>query len=328
MDCTCDYILPTQPNWEQHYENCRVKWNTRENSECQQNNDGTLPLRNAHLLKLDCDILYHMGLDTQTHNLRDMFGDVKFVCVGGTKYRMKETAKYMAQILDIQCDFTNIVKQAHRFAMYKVGPILCLSHGMGVPSMTIALEELLKILYYAKAKDPIIFRLGTSGGIGVDPGTVVISSSGLSDTLEPCYKLAILGRERKFPCDFDKRLNQELMSVAVDEDFKTVIGVTLCANNFYRGEARTDGAFCDYSDADKQEFLQKLVQLGVTNMEMESTAFAAFTREAGVRSALVCVTFLDRLLGDQVTPDKEVLAEWQQRPAKIVGNYILKYYKK
>ncbi|XP_038218208.1 uridine phosphorylase 1-like isoform X2 [Zerene cesonia] len=278
MDCTCDYILPTQPNWEQHYENCRVKWNTRENSECQQNNDGTLPLRNAHLLKLDCDILYHMGLDTQTHNLRDMFGDVK--------------------------------------------------HGMGVPSMTIALEELLKILYYAKAKDPIIFRLGTSGGIGVDPGTVVISSSGLSDTLEPCYKLAILGRERKFPCDFDKRLNQELMSVAVDEDFKTVIGVTLCANNFYRGEARTDGAFCDYSDADKQEFLQKLVQLGVTNMEMESTAFAAFTREAGVRSALVCVTFLDRLLGDQVTPDKEVLAEWQQRPAKIVGNYILKYYKK
>ncbi|CAG4966055.1 unnamed protein product [Colias eurytheme] len=328
MECTCDYILKTQPDWEEHYENCKVKWNAREKRDYPKNDDGTLRLRNKHLLKLDYDVLYHLGLDTKTHDLQAMFGDVKFVCMGGTKYRMKEIAKHMANILDIQCDFKNIVKQGHRYALYKVGPVLCLSHGIGVPSMTIALEEILKLLHYAKAKDPIIFRLGTSGGIGVTPGAVVISSSGISDTLEMCYKLAILGEEKKFPCTFDKRLNQELLSVAVDEDFETHLGVTLCANDFYRGEARTDGAFCDYTEDDKQTYLQKLLQLGVKNMEMEATAFAHFTSAAGVRAADVCVTLLDRLLGDQVTPEKEVLTEWQKRPAKIVGNYILKYYNK
>lgn len=34
---------------------------------------------------------------------------------------------------------------------------------------------------------------------------------------------------------------------------------------------------------------------------MEATAFSAFTREAGIRAGIVCVTFLDRLLGDQVS---------------------------
>ena len=32
--------------------------------------------------------------------------------------------------------------------------------------MTIMLHEILKLLYYAGAKDPIVIRIGTSGGIG------------------------------------------------------------------------------------------------------------------------------------------------------------------
>ncbi len=36
------------------------------------------------------------------------------------------------------------------------------------------------------------------------------------------------------------------------------------------------------------------------NIEMEATCFAALTHKAGIRAAIVCVTFLDRLEGDQV----------------------------
>ena len=36
-------------------------------------------------------------------------------------------------------------------------------------------------------------------------------------------------------------------------------------------------------------------------MEMEALVFAALTHKAGIRSAVVCVTLLDRLQGDQVT---------------------------
>ena len=36
------------------------------------------------------------------------------------------------------------------------------------------------------------------------------------------------------------------------------------------------------------------------NMEMEALVFGALTHMAGIRSAVVCVTLLDRLKGDQV----------------------------
>ena len=39
-------------------------------------------------------------------------------------------------------------------------------HGMGVPSVTILLHEILKLLHYAGAKDPLLFRIGTCGGLG------------------------------------------------------------------------------------------------------------------------------------------------------------------
>lgn len=48
------------------------------------------------------------------------------------------------------------------------------------------------------------------------------------------------------------------------------------------------------------EYLEKLRDFGVVNIEMECTIFAALTHHAGIRSAICCVTLLDRLKGDQV----------------------------
>ena len=38
---------------------------------------------------------------------------------------------------------------------------------MGVPSVSILLHEILKLLHYAEAVDPIIIRMGTCGGLGM-----------------------------------------------------------------------------------------------------------------------------------------------------------------
>lgn len=46
---------------------------------------------------------------------------------------------------------------------------------MGVPSIGILLHEMIKLMYHAKVKDPVFFRIGTCGGLGLEPGTVVIS---------------------------------------------------------------------------------------------------------------------------------------------------------
>ena len=66
------------------------------------------------------------------------------------------------------------------------------------------------------------------------------------------------------------------------------------------GQARLDGAFCEYSSSDKDRYMLRLKEAGVTNIEMESTAFTALTHKAGFKSAVVCVTLLDRLNEDQV----------------------------
>lgn len=39
-------------------------------------------------------------------------------------------------------------------------------HGMGAPSLSILLHELLKLITYAKCTDVVFLRIGTSGGIG------------------------------------------------------------------------------------------------------------------------------------------------------------------
>lgn len=48
------------------------------------------------------------------------------------------------------------------------------------------------------------------------------------------------------------------------------------------------------------EYLESIHKSGVVNIEMESLAFAALTHHAGIKAAVICVTLLDRLRGDQV----------------------------
>ena len=84
-----------------------------------------------------------------------------------------------------------------------------------------------------------------------------------------------------------------------------IIGVRSGYNNtiwkcFALGQGRLDGAFCEYTSKDKDNYMLRLKDAGVTNIEMESTAFVALTHKAGFKSAVVCVTLLDRLDEDQV----------------------------
>ncbi|KAI5698555.1 hypothetical protein M8J75_008547 [Diaphorina citri] len=102
----------------------------------------------------------------------------------------------------------------------------------------------------------------------------------------------------------------------------------MCTTDFYEGQSRMDGAFCDFTEQEKMEHLQSIKDAGVVNIEMESLAFAALTHHAGIKAAVVCVTLLDRLKSDQIHFPKEVLEEWQQRPQALVAKYIKKYLQK
>ena len=60
----------------------------------------------------------------------------------------------------------DITEKTDRYSMFKVGPVLCINHGIGCPSLSILLNEVLKLLLYSECKDVTFFRIGTSGGIG------------------------------------------------------------------------------------------------------------------------------------------------------------------
>lgn len=48
------------------------------------------------------------------------------------------------------------------------------------------------------------------------------------------------------------------------------------------GQARLDGAFCEYEEEDKMKFLRNAKEHGVCNIEMESLGFLALCNHAGV----------------------------------------------
>jgi len=277
--------------------------------------------QNKNLQELPDDYLYHLGLSKSD---KDLFSDVQFFCAGGSASRMGAFATQVAEELDILpygMSPTTIGK-TDRFSIYKVGPVLICSHGMGQASFSILMHEVTKLLEYAGAKDVAYFRLGSSGGIGVPPGTVVLTTEAMDGEIKPRYSLPILGKPHTFPTRTNESLVNELLESATDD--YVVKGKTMAAECFYEGQGRLDGALCDYTETDKIEFLNKLDQAGVRNIEMESGMFAAFTSRLGIRGAVVCATLLDRLQGDQVLTPPEMLQEFDGRPGRVIIDYMRK----
>lgn len=62
-------------------------------------------------------------------------------------------------------------------------------HGMGIPSVGILLHEIIKLMYHARVKDPVFFRLGTCGGIGIEGGQLVITEEAVDGMMRPYLEL-------------------------------------------------------------------------------------------------------------------------------------------
>jgi len=265
-----------------------------------ETNSKKVPVNNPYLEDIDVDFLYHLGLDTSM-NIKEMFSDVKFVCMGGSPVRAQRMAELAVQELKLSipygCGLVPLGK-TERYSLYKVGPIISVSHGMGMPSLNILIHEITKLLHYAEATDVTYLRIGTCGGVGINPGTVVITSESINGELEPFYKLPILGKLVYRPTKLNPALCEEILKCR--EDLNVVIGKTLSVDCFYEGQGRLDGASCEYTEEDKMNFLRQLHDKGILNIEMESLAFAAFCNYMKISGAVLCVVLVNRLEADQV----------------------------
>jgi len=184
------------------------------------------------------------------------------------------------------------------------------------------LHELFKLLRHARCKDVLIFRIGTSGGIGVQPGTVVVTEHAYNSLLEPRATVECIGKLVSYPTELDQDICNELVKQATLLNLPVVKAKTMGTNDFYEGQGRLDGALCCYTESDKMAFLEKANGLGIRNIEMEAPIFAAMLRRAGIKGAIMCVTLLNRLEGDQVKSPETVLKGYEERPCKVLAAFI------
>ncbi|KAH8295453.1 hypothetical protein KR018_011350, partial [Drosophila ironensis] len=292
----------------------------------------SISLANPILGTMSSDYLYHLNINVastkDTSDIQNRFGDVRVVCTGGTASRMRDLALYLRGVLGDKdtSDPVDLCSSGQRYALYKVGPVLCVSHGVGSSTFSVVLHELLKLVKYARCQDPVFLRIGTCGGVGVPPGTVVVTKDAYNGLLRNEHEIAILGERVVRPAQFSSCVTTDLLKYGshAEDGFQTISANTMGTDCFYEGQGRLDGAICEYTEEDKMAFLKKCHSLGIFNIEMEASMFASVTQKVGIKAGDVCVTLLNRLNGDQVSITMEQKHEFEQRPFLVVGRYIKK----
>lgn len=278
----------------------------------------------------EVDAFYHLGLEyvQGSNQIPSMFGDVRYVCMGGSAVRAFEFAKELQRhfgevgVVPKSSEDPQPIGKTERYSLYKIGPIMSISHGIGMPSMLIALHEVAKLLHYAGANACFI-RVGTSGGIGLEPGTMVVAEKGCMGNLEVHYEKIELGQKRRYETHLDEQLRNGLIATAKELGLPHCTGLTCGTDDYYDGQGRMDGALMPwFSQEEQKQFLNRAFAAGVRNFEMEAPAFASFCNKAGIRGAIVCCTLLDRLKNDQTENTVAQLHQFSANAQKLVIKFI------
>jgi len=272
------------------------------------------------------DTYYHFGIASDDPVL-DGLRDVKAVIMAGSGGRIKEFAEQWSEV-NGGADIVSFPKEDRFVTRYCAG-VLFASHGMGMPSASIALQELMRMVFFLKrgeldALDEVFWaRVGTSGGVGLPGGTVVVSSEGLLADLRPYRLLKGGDGEYWFDGTFPAAVCDAIIAASADEDLEVVSGKTIAGNEFFLEQFRLDGAIRLETIESKMAWLSWLHENGVCNIEMEGAMLAGFMNHWGFsKFAMICCTLLNRLEGDQVTSSAEQLHKFSEDSGVVLFNYL------
>ncbi|MCV7339891.1 uridine phosphorylase [Mycobacterium haemophilum DSM 44634] len=276
------------------------------------------------------DVYYHVGV-ASADPILDELRDVKAVILAGTGERIIKFADRWSELNGgSQVSPVIAFPKEDRFVTRYTAGVLFASHGMGMASASIALQELMRLVFFLKrgdlkALDQVFWcRVGTSGGVGLPGGTVVVSSEALMADLQP-YRLLRGGDgeywfDGRFPADTHNAI------IAANEgidDLTVVSGRTVSGNEFFLEQFRLDGAVCLETPQTKMAWLRWLDENGVRNIEMEGAMIASYLNHWGFpKFAMICCTLLNRLEGDQVTASPEQLRKFSEDSGAALFNYL------
>lgn len=272
------------------------------------------------------DAYYHLGVTSDDAFLEGLRG-IRAVVMGGSGGRMVEFAQRWSA-LNGDAEIIAFPKEDRFVTRYSAG-VLFVSHGMGMPSASIAVQEVMRLVYFLTegdldALDRIFWvRVGTSGGVGLPAGTVVVSTEGVMADLRPYRLLQGAAGEYWFDGTFPTPVREEIIAANADSQIPIVSGITVATNEFFLEQFRLDGAIRMETPESKMAWLQSLADHGVANIEMEGAMFAGFLNHWGFsRFAMICVALLNRLEGDQVHATPEQMEAFNDRSGDVLFAYL------
>jgi uridine phosphorylase len=273
------------------------------------------------------DVYYHFGV-TSEDTVLERFRGLRAIVLAGSGDRIESLAQRWSA-LHAGAEVVALPKE-ERFTTRYCDGVLFASHGMGMPSASIAMQELMRMVFLLKGGDhdamAQVFwaRVGTSGGVGLPGGTVVVSTEGVMADLGP-FRLLAGGRgEYRFDGTFPRDVAEAVVAANAGSGIPIELGRTVAGNEFFLEQFRLDGAIRMETLESKQAWLEWIHREGVRNIEMEGAMIAGYLNHWGFpRFAMVCATLLDRLGGDQVTATPDELAAFNERSGEVLVRYLL-----
>ena len=158
------------------------------------------PCGNKHIPEMERDYLYHFNIDTSL-DFKSIFGNVNVVITGGEDSRIAKLASKMHNLYKIEEPLIEYSNGAGRYLFYCIDNVLLFNHGIGSGSASIAFHEVFKLLYYAQVnkKNVNFIRIGTCGGVNVEPGTCCLTKEVFTETFESEFSFVECGKKFPFP---------------------------------------------------------------------------------------------------------------------------------
>lgn len=230
-------------------------------------------------------------------------GDIgEYVLLPGDPARSDRVAKYLDNA-ELKAN-----NREHRTftGTYKGVRISVTSTGMGCPSAAIAAEELVNI------GARVLIRIGSSAALrdNVKIGDLLISTGAMKNEGTSRFYVP-----EGFPAvpdfDFTNLLIQNARELTKGTDTKVHTGINVTDDAFY-GET--------------QEYIEKLIKLGLLNVEMEASSIYTIAYLRGVRAACICGASGNLKTGEVIYQTENIkLAEAWEKEIQIVLETIYRF---
>lgn len=244
----------------------------------------------------DSSSLYHIGFGLE--DLGPEPPTTALLC--GAPERSRQIAMETAGVSCRRTLSENRGLHSYLLALDNGMPLLAATSGMGAPSLSIVVNELVAVGVRR------IIRVGTCGSIQdhVRIGSVVISHAalcrqGAADDIAP----------RAYPAAADPFLTVAMADAARRLRVEHHVGLTASVDTFYEGQERTRTSANPRLRRTLEGITEEYRRLNILNYEMEAGTLFKMAGVYGFSAGCVCGVLAERLAGEDIAHERKEAAQ-------------------